>query len=221
MVALWVKPMGRPRFHDEKTRTALLREAEKRLVEGGADAVSVRGVAEAVGTTTRAVYSVFGSREGLVSALYREAWATLRQKVEAVPTTADPSADLIAIGIDGFRAFALGHPNLFHLAFERIVLVAPSPEDVAAGWAAFELLEQRVRRCADAGVLESKSSVAFAFAFHSTCQGLASVELKGWLTNAKQPPLTIWFDTLSSLLTGYAARTRTPGKRKTSAGRSR
>src|SRR5687767_12036397 len=122
--------MGRPRSHDEKTRADLLREGEKRLVEGGLDAVSVRGVAEAAGTTTRAIYSLFGSREGLVSALYREAWRTLTARVEAVPLTDDPVQDLVRVGIDGFRSFATSHPNLFRLAFERIIPVSPSEEDL-------------------------------------------------------------------------------------------
>ena len=53
--------MGRPKEHDEATGVALLDAAERLVATGGVGALSVRAVAEAVGTTTRAIYSVFGS----------------------------------------------------------------------------------------------------------------------------------------------------------------
>ena len=70
--------MGRPREHDERTRAALLAAAERIVAEGGPAALSVRAVADAAGTTTRAVYSLFGSKDGLlVEALARDAFEFL------------------------------------------------------------------------------------------------------------------------------------------------
>ena len=54
--------MGRPREHDEHTRVALLAAAEQLVAEGGPTQLSVRAVADAAGTSTRAVYSLFGSK---------------------------------------------------------------------------------------------------------------------------------------------------------------
>jgi len=56
--------MGRPREHDEATRAALLEAAERIVADRGPTALSVRAVAEAAGTSTRAVYSLFGSKDG-------------------------------------------------------------------------------------------------------------------------------------------------------------
>ncbi|MGH7686496.1 MAG: TetR/AcrR family transcriptional regulator [Candidatus Dormibacteria bacterium] len=61
--------MGRPRLHDERTRAALLTAAERLVTEGGMDAISVRTAAVGAGTTTRAVYALFGSKQGLVQAM--------------------------------------------------------------------------------------------------------------------------------------------------------
>ena len=58
--------MGRPREHDEETRAALRAATERIVAESGIGAFSVRAVAREVGTTTRAVYSLFGSKEGLL-----------------------------------------------------------------------------------------------------------------------------------------------------------
>jgi len=54
--------MGRPREHDDATAAALLAAAEWILEEEGLQALSLRRLAEAADTTTRAVYSLFGNR---------------------------------------------------------------------------------------------------------------------------------------------------------------
>src|SRR6516165_7239233 len=110
--------MGRPREHDDETAAALLVAAERIVEEHGPDALSVRGVAGDVGTTTRAVYSLFGSKEGLIAALGAHAFDLLRAGLDALPTTNDPAADLIAAGLM-FRCFAIEHPSLFAIGVQR------------------------------------------------------------------------------------------------------
>ena len=61
--------MGRPKEHNAATRAALLQAAEQMIATHGMDALSIRGVADAVGTTTRAVYSLFESKAGLLLSL--------------------------------------------------------------------------------------------------------------------------------------------------------
>ena len=57
--------MGRPREHDDATRARLLHAAEHLSATKGFEAITVRAVAEEADTTTRAVYALFGSKEGL------------------------------------------------------------------------------------------------------------------------------------------------------------
>ena len=71
--------MGRPRLHDETTERELLAAAEGLLTAEGVAGLSVRRLAEAAGTSARAIYSVFGDRSGLVQALFQEAFVALRQ----------------------------------------------------------------------------------------------------------------------------------------------
>jgi AcrR family transcriptional regulator len=77
--------MGRPREHNEQTRAALRAAAERLISEGGPQAFSVRAVAAEVGTTTRAVYSLFGSKEALlVDALAQGAFEYLAEGIAAL-----------------------------------------------------------------------------------------------------------------------------------------
>ena len=97
--------MGRPREHNEATRAALLEAAERLVAERGASALSVRAVADAAGTTTRAVYSLFGSKDGLlVEALARDAFEFLYTEIGKLEETDDPASDLLDVGSSSFAA---------------------------------------------------------------------------------------------------------------------
>ncbi len=192
--------MGRPREHDESTRAALLEAAEQLLARG--ESLSVRALAEATSTTTRAVYSTFGSMDVLHEALLARAFTILAEYVRALPVTKDPANDLVRTGVEGFRRFALEHPNLFRVAFERAVPnLMPTPEASAVGLEALKALGERVQRCKDAGVFSKRINVReVVWQCHSFCQGLASVELHGWLRGVE--PEHVWRDGLTALVAG-------------------
>lgn len=194
--------MGRPRLHDDRTERELLTAAEALLAEDGAEALSVRRVAEAAGTTARAIYSVFGSKEGLLQALYREAFIALTADLDALPTTADAIDDLIAAGAIGFRGWARARPELFQLAFSQI---APFGRGEAeAGVEAFQRLLDRIRRCIDAGLLPEGRELEVGFSYHALCEGLAGFEARGrFPLLAGRDPGEIWRSALSALVEGY------------------
>src|SRR5688500_10452194 len=99
--------VGRRRLHDQATALALLDAAEVILDADGLAGLTVRRVAEHVGTTTRAVYTSLGSKEALLRALCVRAFNLLGARVAALPTSDDPAADLVIAGTMGFRAWAL------------------------------------------------------------------------------------------------------------------
>jgi AcrR family transcriptional regulator len=195
--------VGRPREHDDVTAQALLGAAEEIVERDGVDALSVRGVATQIGSTTRAVYSLFGSKDGLVAALGAHAFDLLGAGVQALPTTDDSRADLVDAGLV-FRHFALQHPSLFHIAVQRTA-IAP---DLAAHFRpaaqrAFARLENRVARLGAQGLLGGRSVHDAACQFHALCEGLAALELRGVFiagTDAERQ----WREALSALINGFS-----------------
>src|SRR4051794_20851994 len=111
--------MGRPKEHNDATREALLAAAEHLVEHGGTGALSVRAVADEIGTTTRAVYSTFGSKDGLLAALAERSFAMLHDAIAALPQTDDPARDLVEAALTVFRPMAIEHPSLFQIAFLR------------------------------------------------------------------------------------------------------
>jgi AcrR family transcriptional regulator len=202
--------MGRPRIHDEETRAALRAAAEQLVAEGGAAAFSVRAVAQRAGTSTRAVYSLFGSKEGLlVDALAQEAYTFLADGMEEQDETDDPVADLVELGVSVYRRrLVVEHPALYRIAFQRVVPdFRAGPELTAARERALAGLLGKVQRVADAGLLGSTSVQDGAVAFNAMTEGLANSELRG--TTLRILPQgeeeRAWRDALTALVRGFNA----------------
>ena len=170
--------MARPTKHDANTREALLDAAEALLAASGPDAVSVRSVAGKVGVSTRAVYSVFGSKPGLLGALAARGFHRLADLVNGVPVTDDPLADLAAAGPRAFRVFALERPHLFRITYDQVnEEFYAQPEAYPALFASFSALEARFARALETGQLPKRPMVELVFMYHSFCCGLAANEL--------------------------------------------
>jgi len=190
--------MGRPREHDENTARALLAAAERLLQQRGTAALSLRGVAAGAGTSTRAVYSLFGSKEALVGALGAHAMELLHEGVDAIPVTDDPRRDLVEAALM-FRRFALDHPALFEVAFDPAV--RPRFRATAAdAWAA---LMRRFEALDKAGLLGGRSVPEAVMAFHGLCEGMAVAELR--CLPFEVDPERLWRSAFWALLNGFAA----------------
>jgi AcrR family transcriptional regulator len=196
--------MGRPREYGERVASDLLAAAERIVDAEGLDALSVRRVANAAEVTTRAVYSLFGSKDGLVVALGARAFHLLEAALDALPTTSDPASDLVEAGVLVFRCFVLDHPALLRIGFQHEGM---SPELAGqfrgAANRAFEGLQSRIVRLADHGQLGARGVAEAACAFDALCEGLATLELRGTIPPSKAE--RVWRDALGALVAGWCA----------------
>jgi AcrR family transcriptional regulator len=205
--------VGRPKEHGEETRTALLDAAERLIDEGGPDAASVRAVADEVGTTTRAVYSVFGSKQGLLEALATRLFEELNHAIEALPETDDPAADLVEGGLRAWRTTVLAHPSLYRLVFLRVVPdLELGPDFGQVAYEALARLQARVERVAPGPTVHEHT-----LAFHALTEGLASMEVRGQMLDQVDAE-SVWREALTSLVRGFTGgddvKPRSPGARR-------
>jgi len=172
--------VGRPLKHDETMRESLRAEAERIVAEHGLAGLSVRAVAEAAHTTTRAVYSTFGSKDGLIDALAQTAFEFLHTEIEKLAETDDPIRDAVDMAVKVFRRLALDHPVLYRIAFQRVVpSLRAGPDVTAARQRAFAQLQGKIRRLEKAGVLGRTSLNEATVAIEAMMEGLANAELRG------------------------------------------
>jgi AcrR family transcriptional regulator len=196
--------MARPREHDERTRAALVAAAEELVAAGGPRALSVRAVAQAVGTTTRAVYSLFGSKDGLVDALAEQAFRYLGDGLADAPETEDPAADLVELGTTMYRRFVRDHPSLYRIAFQRIVPdFELSPELVEVRRQVWLQLEAKLGRLKQSGLMDDRSVTEAAVEFNAMCEGLANAELRGGTLRRDVDSETVWRDAFITVVRGF------------------
>jgi AcrR family transcriptional regulator len=195
--------MGRPREHDAATRDRLLAAAGRLSAEEGWAAVSVRRVAAEAGTTTRAVYSLFGSRSGLEEELHAALFERLLELMRATPRTDDPREDLLALR-HAYRRWATERPERYAALMHFIGShgAAGSLEGRTAARAASAELRAAIVRCAEAGLVAAADVDELALHWRAVGHGLAEFEIHGVLRD----PDGSWRSVLSALLDGYAPR---------------
>lgn len=203
--------MGRPRLHGEQTRERLIAAAGRLVADGGPEALGVRQVALEAGTTTRAVYSLFGSRGGLVQAIYAEGWAALYRRMAAIVDTDDPVTDFIGLCF-AYRDHALAGPSRYRVMFERLDGFEASEEGPTV-MRCVERLRQVMGRCVASGFFPGRDVEAMILQWWALVHGLASLELQGRLgsevvgvAGGEPSPARAeqsWREALSAALEGY------------------
>ncbi|SEF15950.1 TetR/AcrR family transcriptional regulator [Jiangella alba] len=200
--------MGRPRLHDDAVRDRLLERAAATVSSGGVAALNLRTLAAEAGTSTAAVYSLFGGKPGLVSALYAQVFARFAQRLAAVGRSDDPVADLVRLG-HAYRENALADPHGYRVMFGEL-----SPDDVGrhaarTGARTFEPLLDAVRRAVRAGTFPKRPAAeSIATALWANVHGLVSIELGAFIPPRAGDPAAVFDAAVRANVAGWAASAR-------------
>lgn len=172
--------MPRPKVRTTELRASLLDHAVLLLEQDGPPALRARSVATAAGTSTAALYELFGDKAGLVRAIFLEGFARLHDRLAAVPAEGDPREALLGL-LEAARGFAVTNPMLFEVLFARpFAEFEPSQQDRRVAADIHELVLARVSRwVATAGVAAVPLDVAHALL--AANRGLVAEELAGVL----------------------------------------
>jgi len=165
-----------PKQADQAVRIALIEAAARLIATEGNAGLTLRRVAEEVGTSTMAVYTHFGGMAELRAAVRREGFARLRDHLGAVENTRDPMADLVLLG-SAYFLNAVTNPNLY-----RVMFMEPLAQDEAdVGVDTFDRLVDGVRRCIDGDRLDSLDPEDVATQLWALAHGAVALHLAGLL----------------------------------------
>lgn len=164
----------RQKVHDESLRASLIDEASRVIARHGRDSLNLRRVAKATGTSTTAIYSLFGSKDDLITAVNVAAFESFEASQRAIPVTDDPFSDLCNLG-RAYREWALSHPHFYAGMFRAGVhdLTDPSVSAMAP-------LMDSITRCVEVGLMEGHLATVSAL-FWSCVHGFVTLELEGQL----------------------------------------
>jgi AcrR family transcriptional regulator len=160
----------------------LVDEAGRILSADGAAALTLRRLATATGTSTMAVYTRFGDKQGLLAAMYRAGFERLGAAMTAaVEGVDDPVAALAELGL-AYRRAALANPHLYDLMFGRpVATFDPDADTKEVAEASYRPLVDAVQRCMDAGAMTPDDAERVASYLWAVTHGMVSLELAGQL----------------------------------------
>lgn len=170
-------------------RGRLVAAAVRSLDARGVEALRAREVCAEVGTSTQALYTLFGGMPGLVEAAVAEGFVELAGHVDAVPESEDPVADHLVKGW-AYTDWALAHPSLYRAMFgvtdpslrHRVPVettMAATHLAVSDGRTALDVLVHSVSRMVDGGRLRPAEPLAVARQFLGATHGYVLLELAG------------------------------------------
>ncbi|KUJ37183.1 TetR family transcriptional regulator [Streptomyces albus subsp. albus] len=165
---------------EEALRTAMLDIAARMLAAEGPAALSMRRLATAADCSTTVLYRLFGAKDGIAAALYREGFARLHHRLAAVPRGEDPGEYLAALG-RAYRANALEEPNFYRVMHgEAIPGFVPDEESRAAAAGSLDVLREAARAAVGAGALRADADVdEITDTLWAAAHGVISLELGG------------------------------------------
>ena len=169
--------MGRPKIHDDALRGRLIDRAAALVFDDGVGALNLRRLAADAGTSTTAVYSLFGNKAGLLESLYLEAARRFGLRLAEVDVTDDPVDDVVRLGI-AYRDHALREPHLYAIMFDRSAAEFDDEARIEAASTIGPLVDA-VRRGQEGGALRKVAPELVALSCWGVAHGLVSLELAG------------------------------------------
>jgi AcrR family transcriptional regulator len=168
--------VARPRIHDAELRTRLLEAAAESVAQHGVDSLSLRKLAAAQGTSTTAIYSLFGGRAELLVALFAASFSGFGDAQRSVPVTGDPEVDLRELAY-AYRRWAMANPHLYAVMFGGVLGSVDVSDQAHLAAAAMDPLRAVVASAVEAGTMSGASVDVISHSFWAIVHGLVSLEL--------------------------------------------
>ena len=169
------------RIAEGEARSVILAHARDLFLQEGAQNVSLRRIAKAVGVTPMALYRHFESKEDLQVQLLRAGFRTFDEYLSRSESGETAEARLLLL-IEGFREFALDEPAYFELMF----LSGQSPDGLRdrrevrkVARPTFQRLVDCVADCIASGNLRDGGAESIALTLLAQATGLAALHRSG------------------------------------------
>jgi AcrR family transcriptional regulator len=182
--------VDKPAYHHGDLANALIAGALKLVEQGGAEAVSLRDLAQSLGVSRAAPYRHFDDRDALLAAVAARGFEDLNGEYEAaLATPGDGAAKLRATG-RAFFGFAIRRPGLYRLMFQSDLLNRTPPPAVLIPPAdlSYRLLWRAIEAAfPDADEKEVKVRAVLMF---STSHGFLALDQAGRFKPFMYEPMT-------------------------------
>lgn len=199
--------------YDDVLRRGILDEAMTRLRDGAPDSLGLRPLAASQGTSTTAIYTMFGGKQGLLAAVAHEADEQLAAELRGSLHHGSVEGDMRSL-CRAYRQWALENQGLYGLVVGEPVRsprpgvagtvgVGPGGEMVTPMPQWREPLLEVVDALVDEGIFRTADVHETATSIWASLHGIVSLELSVW---RESPSAEQYFETqLAAILRSWTA----------------
>ncbi len=163
----------------QKMRSRILETAMKLFLKEGFERVTIRAIAQAIEYSPATIYLYFKDKNEILYALQTIGFEKLYEKQREVLSIKDPWKRLRRHG-KIYIEFALNHAQYYDLMFIMRGPIKKMKEKKKweAGMRSYDLLQENVKSCMEAGYLAKTNLEVVTFAFWSLSHGIASLIIR-------------------------------------------
>ncbi len=167
-------------------RASILQAAHQQIFEKGAESLTIRGIASALGYSPGAIYEYFESKDAIIQELYFEGQGglaeTMREILEQV-TDGENALDILMRMVMKYRSMTLENPEVYRLVFSGSQ--CPPPEDLIEKFGdsmgGLTYVQEVIRQGIADGEIEEIDPTSVALMIWSLVHGILNLELGGHL----------------------------------------
>lgn len=187
--------------YDDDLRRGILAEATRRLRDGGPETLGLRPLAASQGTSTTAIYTMFGGKAGLLAAVAVDADRGLAGALREVLGHDSVETDMRAL-CRAYRRWALENEGLYALVVGEPA--AAHRRDIGRGGPQWRRpLLEIVDALVDEGVFRAVDVHEVTAAIWASLHGVVSLEMTVWRDS---PSAEQYFETqLAAILRSWTA----------------
>ncbi len=184
-------------------RGRLLEIAAHIFATEGAGALTVRRLAQDLGTSTMSLYTHFSGKDQLIEATADEFVVRFADALRSVPLTDDPLFDFVCMS-HRYRSVSLEHRDLYRVALVsgRLSIAQDTPRGMKG---MFDYCVGAVARCRDAGMLKVLDARQGLTIFWTAVHGQVTLEMERVFPSPRSG-LRAWEKCLAALLVGQGAQ---------------
>lgn len=184
--------------HQQKLRQGILDDASSLLMQEGANALTMRRIADTVGCSTTVLYTMFSNKQGLVDELYLRGFEMFRQSLEAVSHSGNSRNYIYAL-CQAYRGFALANQTYYSIMFLKVIPdYTPSEANLKLGQESLGLLVKAIQDSIQKITEDEAWNIARII--WATVHGHVGLELMGYFNYPGVSPQQILEQALQALL---------------------
>ncbi|MEC0182588.1 TetR/AcrR family transcriptional regulator [Paenibacillus peoriae] len=154
------------------------------LVEEGPESVTVRRIAQKLSCSTKIIYSIFGSKDGLANEMYLDGCRLLAETFQHVPVTEDVLADLEALSW-AYWEFAQLHSAYYKMMFGGALSdFKPDEQSLEGTTTALSRILQTVVHAMEQGQLAEQDPLLVVRMLWSALHGVIHLHFAGHFSDA-------------------------------------